>query len=118
MMNMQTTTLRDADGHVLIERLEIARTFRQRLRGLLGHKSLPSGHGLLLLPCKSIHTFGMRFNIDLVFLDKDFRIIKVERSVKPCRFAFASPKTKAVVEISSGWLPDDKLESGTMCVVE
>jgi uncharacterized protein len=71
-----------------------ATTFAARLLGLALLRELPSGHALLIPDCRSVHTFGMRFAIDVAFLDERGRAIQVERSVGPrrvlgCRRAFA-----------------------------
>ena len=62
-----------------------ARTFRARLLGLALLKEPPRGYGLLLRRCSSVHTFGMRFPIDLVFYDETGRILRVDRHVPPNR---------------------------------
>jgi uncharacterized protein len=71
-----------------------ATTFASRLLGLALLRELPSGHALLIPDCRSVHTFGMRFPIDVAFLDERGRTIRVERSVGArrvlvCRGAFA-----------------------------
>jgi uncharacterized membrane protein (UPF0127 family) len=71
-----------------------ANTLGSRLLGLAFLRSLPSGHALLIADCRSVHTFGMRFPIDVAFLDDDGRAIRLERAVgarrvRVCRGAFA-----------------------------
>ena len=67
-------------------RAKVARTLFERIRGLIGVKSLPPGEGLLILRCNSIHTFFMSFPIDAVFLDRNDRVVKVVRNIRPWRF--------------------------------
>jgi uncharacterized membrane protein (UPF0127 family) len=67
----------------------VADTYFTRLRGLLGRKKLNDNHGLLLERCASVHTFGMRYPLDLVFLDKEGKVLKCQASVKPFRTASA-----------------------------
>ena len=80
----------------------IADTFLLRLRGLMGRKELPENTGLLLVPCDSVHMCFMRFPIDVVYVDKEFTILKVVKNLKPwiglslCRGAWAA------LEINSG----------------
>ncbi|ANA34926.1 hypothetical protein VZ52_09430 [Ralstonia mannitolilytica] len=64
-------------------RVALAQTFMQRLRGLLGHRSLEPGQALWLARCGSIHTVGMRYPIDVVFLDRAGRVTKVCEAVPP-----------------------------------
>src|SRR3954463_1977717 len=71
-----------------------ANTLASRLLGLAFLRSLPSGHALLIPDCRSVHTFGMRFRIDVAFLDERGRPVRVERFVRRgrvlvCRSAFA-----------------------------
>src|SRR3954465_8228022 len=74
--------------------LHEANTIASRLLGLAFLRSLPSGHALLIPDCRSVHTFGMCFPIDIAFLDDRGRAVRVERSVRSqrvlvCRGAFA-----------------------------
>ena len=71
------------------------------MRGLLGRKELPSGEGILLRPAGSVHTFFMRFAIDVVFLSRDGEVLKVADRVPPWRTA-AAKGAKAVVELPAG----------------
>jgi uncharacterized membrane protein (UPF0127 family) len=71
------------------------------MRGLLGRRELPSGEGILLKPASSVHMAFMRFPIDAVFLDRDFRVMKVASDLRPWRAA-GSRGAKAVLEIPAG----------------
>ncbi len=78
---------------------EVARTFFERARGLIGRTRLPDGEGLLILKCNAIHTCFMRFAIDATFLDKDDRVVKVVRNVRPWRlFVWGGWRAKKVLE--------------------
>ena len=70
-------TLRREDGRVVAESVVVCDSTMRRLRGLLGKRDLPSGHGVLLRPAWSIHTAFMQFPIDVVFLDADQIVIKI-----------------------------------------
>lgn len=63
--------------------VELADNFLGRLRGLMFRKYLPEGRGLLLAPCNSVHMLFMRFAIDVVYLDENFCIKKIVRSLTP-----------------------------------
>ena len=71
-----------AGTNTLLE-VEIADTFFSRLRGLMGRKPLPPGYGLLLIPCNNIHMCFMRFAIDVIYLDKEYRVQKIVEAVPP-----------------------------------
>jgi uncharacterized membrane protein (UPF0127 family) len=77
------------------------RTFSQRRRGLGKLDELPSGHGLHILKCRSVHTVGMRFPLDLIWLDRDGQVVEVTRDVKPRRSA-ACLRARTVVEVNAG----------------
>ena len=64
---------------------EVAKTFLQRLRGLIGRKGLPPGEGMLILRCNAIHTCFMSFPIDATFLDREDRVVKTVRKIRPWR---------------------------------
>ena len=78
-----------------------ANTIPARLVGLALLRSLPSGHALLILDCRSVHTFGMRFRIDVAFLDGAGHAIRVARAVPPRRVLF-SRASFAVLETPAG----------------
>jgi uncharacterized membrane protein (UPF0127 family) len=69
------------DGLVVRE----ATTLRARLLGLAWMRSMPAGHALLIPRCRSVHTFGMRFRLDVTFLDEHGRRLRTERDVPPRR---------------------------------
>ena len=80
----------------------MADSWLKRLIGLLNRSDLPDNHGLLLQPCSSIHTVGMRFRIDAVFLDDDGRVLGIRENIGPFRFCIAPKGTTAVLELASG----------------
>ena len=98
---MERIELRTEDDRVLCERCLVARSPLARMRGLLGRRGLDSGEGLLLRPAGSVHTFFMRFPIDVVFLSCDGEVLKVADRVPPWRTA-AAKGAKAVVELAAG----------------
>ena len=83
-------------------KVTIAVSFLARLIGLLSRSSLADNQALLLLPCGGIHTIGMRFSIDVVFLAADGRVLGFADNVKPNRFRFAPKGTKQVLEVAEG----------------
>ena len=89
------------DGVVVCEECLVAATPFTRMRGLLGRSSLPSGQGILLRPAASVHTFFMRFPIDVVFLDKELRVVEIAGDLRPWRVA-GKRGAKAVLELPAG----------------
>ena len=82
--------------------ITVANTPWLRLRGLLGRPQQQPGTGLLLLPSRGIHTFGMRHAIDAIALDSAFRVVRVCGSVPPWRIRLGCPATHCVLEMRSG----------------
>lgn len=77
--------------------LRVAGTYWLRARGLLGRPTLEQGEGLLITPCKRIHTMGMAYPIDVLYLDAHMRIVSVAHSVQPGRFWVPAPPRRAGV---------------------
>ncbi len=88
-------------GEVVCERCVVADSAIARMRGLLGRSSLEPGEGILLRPCSSIHTFFMGFPIDVLFCDRDLRVLSVAAEVPPWRTRMKW-RAKLAIELSSG----------------
>ncbi len=86
---------------VVATEAEVADTTVKRCVGLLKHDSLPQGHGLWIVPCEGIHTFGMKFAIDVVYLDKKKRVLKVRHGIKPRRISLCL-LAHSVLELPAG----------------
>jgi uncharacterized membrane protein (UPF0127 family) len=96
---------------VLAQYLEVADTGAKRSKGLLGRCGLSPGEGLWIMPCESVHTFGMQFSIDLVYLDKKLRIRKTRSSVPPWRVS-ACLSARSVIELPAGVIQDTQSMPG------
>ena len=100
-MASRRASLQRQDGRVVCEQLLVAARPLRRMRGLLGRSSLPAGEGILLRPAGSIHTFFMRFPIDVVFLDAEDVVVGIEPELAPWRTAGRRGAAK-VVELAAG----------------
>jgi uncharacterized protein len=103
-------------GRALASAVEIAETSERRRRGLLGRDSLDPSAALIIAPCVSIHTFFMRFPIDVVFVDRDGRVLKIAADVKAWRIA-AAFRAFAVVELNAGAARRAELVAGDRLVL-
>lgn len=99
-------------GRVLVEQVTVARGFSGRALGLMGRAPLAPNRGLLLRPCAEIHTFFMRFPLDLIFMDDRDAVVRVVRNVEPWRMTFGGRGARAVLEAASGWMPGDAVRPG------
>lgn len=102
-------------GAVVADHLLTAFDSASRRQGLLGRDSLPDGTALIIAPSNAVHTFFMRFSIDLAFVRRDGRVIKVRTAVGPRRLS-AAIRAFAVVELAAGALARSGTESGDMLI--
>ena len=96
---------------VLADRLEVADHGANRRKGLLGRNGLSPGEGLWIKPCEAVHTFCMRFAIDLVYVDRKHRIRKVRSNVRPWRMS-ACLTAHSVIELPSGTIQATQTQAG------
>lgn len=105
-----------SSGHVLVPQLEVAVDSATRKKGLLGRDGLAAGAALLIAPTNAVHTFFMRFPIDIVFAARDGTIVKVSRAVPAWRMA-AAWRGYAVIELVADGAEFCHLEVGRRVVV-
>ncbi|MEW6193491.1 MAG: DUF192 domain-containing protein [Bacillota bacterium] len=105
-------------GEILAGRVEPALFFWRRLRGLLGRRSLSPGEGLLLEPCRSVHTFFMRFPIDVVFYDGAGRVVAVFPALSPFRCTPFIRSARGVIELPAGTLARTLTRAGDLLQFE
>lgn len=99
-----TRALNLTTGEIFAEKVRVAGNWIQRLRGLIGREALEEGEGLLIPKCSSVHTFFMKFPIDILFLDRDRRVTGTVSRLIPGRFALGPWSTRSVLELESGTL--------------
>jgi uncharacterized membrane protein (UPF0127 family) len=99
-------------GVVLAERARMASRARERLRGLLGSEGLSPGEGLILRPCWQVHTFGMRYPIDVLFLDAKGIVARMVLGMRPGRLSPLVLRSRTVVELPAGVLRETGTRPG------
>lgn len=99
------------DGRCLFPRVWRAAGAWERMRGLLGRPPLAEGEGLLIEACAMVHTFGMRYRLDLAFLDPQGRVCKLVAGLRPARCA-ASLSAQMTLELAPGALAQTRLKVG------
>lgn len=95
----------------IAQRVELAVSRTERRRGLLGRPRLDSDAALVLTPCFAVHTAGMQFPIDVVFVNRQGVAVRIVRSLSPWRIAIAMA-AKAVIELSAGSVARCDLRTG------
>ena len=96
---------------ILSDRCHFANTVVKRMVGLLNRRKFAEGEGLLFDRCYGVHTFGMRFPIDILFLDKDLQVIRAVKSLPPYRTSVVR-KAVYVLELPVGALENTCTEEG------
>lgn len=109
---METVAIYTTRGTEVASRVRVASTFHARLLGLLPRRGLRHHEGLLLRPGGGIHTFGMRFAIDVLFLGSGLEVLQIQPHVRPMRWIRAPRDTCAVLELAQGRAMDCGLRAG------
>lgn len=99
-------------GRVLVGNLTVADSIFSRMKGLLGKDSLSEGEGLWIKPCKGVHTVAMNFAIDVIFLNRDQRVIAIKNDLKPNRMTTIYSGAATVLELPAGSARDAQLSIG------
>jgi hypothetical protein len=100
------------------EQIKMADTSLRRLVGLLGKRSLASGCGLFIVPSQAIHTVGMSFPIDVIFVDKKYSVVGVRKAVRPFRITRVFWKALGVLELPVGTIHGSRTEVGDQLKVD
>ena len=102
---------------MLADRAEIADTSAKRRMGLLKHAGLAPGEGLWIVPCEGVHTFAMKFPIDVLFLNRQHKILKIRPNMVRSRIAL-SLLAHSVLELPAGTLNETGTERGDQLELE
>jgi uncharacterized membrane protein (UPF0127 family) len=108
-------TVRTVEGTILCERCEVPKSSFARMRGLLGRDGLEPGTGMLIDAAPSVHMFFMRFPIDVVFLDRERKVVGVRHGLRPWRVAGAR-RAVAALELPAG--AANRIKEGDVLVLE
>ena len=101
----------ERSGALISPRAKLAIDPWSRMKGLLGRRDLPGGEGIILRPSSSIHMMFMAFAIDVVYTDRDDRVIKIVRDLKPWRLS-AARGAHSTIELKSGVLDGLDIQTG------
>ena len=99
-------------GIVIASKAQIATSMGQRMKGLLGRKGLAPDEALVLKPCSSIHTFFMRFPIDVLFVDKNVQIVRLIQNMPPYRFSPFVWASYLAIELPAGKISQTNTQIG------
>jgi uncharacterized membrane protein (UPF0127 family) len=107
-----------ARNTTLGEAIEVAATSSQRARGLLGRECLEDGQGLLFKSCMSLHTFFMTFPIDVLYADRQGKVLKVAESVKPFKLIAAPMRAFYALELPEGAIERSGTQAGDTLLLD
>lgn len=99
---------------MLGDQIGVADTSLTRFVGLMGRRSLAPGQGLLIRPSNGVHTFWMRFSIDVLLLDKEHRVLSVYGKLRPFRMTSISWKAASVLELPAGTIAATNTQPGDL----
>ncbi len=97
---------------VLISDLKRAEEFKSRAVGLIGQKQLSSSQGMFFPQCNWIHTFFMSMTIDVIYVDKNMSVKKIQRNLKPWRLPLPALNASHVIETGQGAISEDDIQIG------
>ena len=112
-MNLRNKT----NSLILVEHADLTKNMWQRMQGLLG-KKIYLNRALIIRPCNQVHTWFMRFSIDVLFIDHQNRVIAKELDLKPWAISKKQPKAVAVIEAAAGVFLDEKVCIGDLLEFE
>jgi len=108
-------TTRDS---VLGDRISVAETSLSRMVGLLGKSGLEPGTGLLIIPSQAIHTIAMKFPIDVLFVDRKWRVVHAHPAMPPFRLSAIYFRARCVIELPVGVITETSTKVGDQLSVE
>lgn len=103
-MDKKIYLLKRLNGEVVCKKMRSARSLFKRMQGLMFSEELPDCDGFLIKPCNSIHTFFMKYDLDVIFLDDKMKVVKVIYGLKPWRMTGIYFRSVQVLEMKSGTL--------------
>ncbi len=106
------------NGIVIAEKTIPAYSFFKRLKGLMFTSSFPEGYAVHIQPCRSIHTYFMKYEIDVLYLNNDMEIIAAESYVRPGTVGKHHKGTTSVIEIPAGTIHKTKIKPGQVVQIQ
>ncbi|MCX5711208.1 MAG: DUF192 domain-containing protein [Candidatus Omnitrophica bacterium] len=103
---------------ILADDCRVALGALKRAKGLLGRKGMGKSEALVLKPCNSVHSFFMRFAIDLLFIDKNSRVVRIIKEFKPFRISPICFRAAYVIEFPSGAIRPESVQPGDTISIE
>ncbi len=94
--------INETQNEVIFEKGLLANNFFDRFRGLMARKRINDNEALCIVPCKGVHTFFMKFSIDVIHIDRNDNICYIEKNLKPWKMGKIVKTTSYVIEMKAG----------------
>ncbi len=104
--------INETKNTVLVKEAKFAKNFFERMLGLIPRKEISEEQALVFENCKQIHTFFMKFSIDVIYLNRDSKVIKLEESISPFRICRWVKDSKYIIEAKAGIIKNKNIEIG------
>jgi uncharacterized protein len=108
----------ESKSTVLGDHVTVADTSLGRFVGLLGKKHLATGGGLWIVPSNGVHTLGMIFTIDVIFVDGKYHVVGLRENLRPFRLTALNWRSRTVLELPAGTIHASRTEVGDQLVFE
>lgn len=105
-------------NNLIADDVKIAKTFIKRTFGLIPKSSILKDEGLVIYPCFSVHTFFMKFAIDILFINKQNKVIALYQNVKPYRILPIHPNSHYVIELAADVISTKNIEKDDFITLE
>ena len=109
MKNKKLISILTMENEHILDNVVLADSFFSRLKGLMGRDKIEDSEGLLIKPCNSVHTFFMKFNLDIAFVDRNYMVLEISRDLAPNKLSKIYKESKFVIEGKSGSLSKLKI---------
>ncbi len=112
-----TSMINQSKNKTLVPKLTVAESFRTRAQGLIGKKNLPSDEGIWFPKSNWIHTCFMSIPIDVIYLDRNMKVKKLQPHLQPWRMPAPVLSARSVLEVSSGFIEKNNIQIGDILYV-
>ena len=106
--------LNKTQNTIIAQNASVAHSFYSRSKGLLGRSSLSEGEALIIPHCQSIHMFFMRFSIDVIFIDKQDKVVGLVEKIKPFQLSGVFWKASYAIEAAEGTIHSSQTQLGDL----
>ena len=105
------------EGRIIADRVHVADKLYSRLKGLIGTRGMQSGEAMVLIPCNSVHTWFMKYPIDVIITDREGMILRIREGLTPWKFGPWASKGRMAIELPQGTINRHKIQVGERLIL-